>query len=84
MPAFWMCHAYPHDVPQYLSIWPPLHLRHRSVVVDIDLVLVGGFERGTHWHFDLCRADLLPFVEQLLKRGMHLLDGLILEEGHRV
>jgi hypothetical protein len=70
-------------MPQYLSIRPLLHLRHRSVVMDINLVLVGGFERGTHWHFNLCRADLLPFVEQLFERGMHLLDGLVLEEGQR-
>jgi hypothetical protein len=52
--------------------------------MDINLVLVGGFERGTDWHFDLCRADLLPFVEQFFERGMHLLDGLVLEEGCRV
>jgi hypothetical protein len=38
--------------------------------MDINLVLVGGFERGTHRHFDLCRADLLPFVEQLFERGV--------------
>ena len=27
---------------------------------------------------------MFPLVEQSLERGMHLLDGLVLEEGHRV
>ena len=77
MPAFWMRHAYPHDVPQYLSVRPPLHLRHRASIADVDLVFVRGFERGAHRHFDLGLADLLSLVEQSSERGMHLLDGLV-------
>ena len=47
-------------------------------------MFVRGLERRAHRYFDLGLADLFPLVEQPPERGMHLLDGLVLEKGHRV
>ena len=75
VPALRMRHAYPHDVPQYLPVWPHLHLCHRTFVADVDLMSVRGLERRAHRYLDLGFADLFSLVEQSLERGMHLLDG---------